>query len=1266
MNSILNKSLIIIISLLIILVLSIYIFIQTNSFKNILASTINTAVNSAIDQEFNISGIEGNIISNITFKNIELIVDGKPLLKINELSTEYSLPLLFSVLFRGDIPLNNTRLIGTEINLHRGTDGIWNFDKIKEKDNKDDDDKDKKGLVNLYLNNSFIDDLILTVDDDTRDDYLEFNVFDSSFSIDLIGLYKKFNLISDDINADFNKLDMKARNLKMEALITKDNIVFKNLDTILNGFNIEGQGAVHNFGSPEFRVSVYVDEYRPDNLGTLNFYIKTDGKMYETDNIVAEADLSFINSNIKGERIWTSLDKIKMNGTKVTLNGDVNTDFGRATLEGFVDLKKVLSKQGVNQFNFQTTVNDLLIKHIFEIIENEPEFMIIDNSLQSDSTFNINGSWTSGSDFSTDIDISNLKITSKNGSSLESNGLISIFRDHMVFDLENKTENFIVSSIVPSVSETVLLNSLSKTKGMVPYENAGDNIDVTITGEFNGSKIYGFNVLGGDINTTYQKKILNIESLDIASDFFNLKADGKGNDQNGLNLNFVFDSKDLRFVTGLYEPLSISGRGEAHGTLTGNIDSPVLNADASFKNFRYQDDLFFSEGKADVLINFSSDKVIDINSNFSDFEYKNINLINLKLKTNTEGSNLVVNFDGDFTSSNNIISEFTILNYTGNTKTIESDSLVLHFDDQKISNTTPIKIIMSPNKVDFESFILSNDDTNFNLAGLINYNNGSSKFQASITNLDSSLVSDMMSNETEFKGETDINLDVEGSLRSPNLNLQLSSQNLQVNQFNTNDLSININSTNGKTNIDFREKDGDRPYSLVSGDIYSGINFYDFGKLMNSRLNLMVNLNSFDISPLIFLNSNIKQLYGDVSSDLTLTGSILDPYLDGSINIKNLGIIALPLLNILEIEDTNINISKNYTKFDNIIVKSKSGMAEVSGSADLNNFVYNFDAKLNNIFVKHPNFSTKLTGDIKLVGIEDNLDIDGKIKMNNLKVEVRNTYEQKKYSDIKYVDDLNNEQFTSKGNGNEQDYYTENVALNIETEIPSNTWLSGMGAKVSIKGDLTIIKDYRKDQVISGTINTERGQYTAFGRTFNIEKGFINFPSITEFNPQIDLTATYEIHDTDIFINLIGTAEEPNLNLSSSPPMDKSDIISLMIFGTSSANLGSSQRNVSQELASNLAMGELADIIAPRFGLDVLSVQGSEEGGYADPQVRVGSYIDDNLYVGYERTPSELAGASTEPEDKVKVEYKINRSFSVESVIGGENSGADVFYNFDF
>ncbi|MGI9553950.1 MAG: AsmA family protein, partial [Thermodesulfobacteriota bacterium] len=286
MKSILSKSLIIIIVLLMALIISVYIFIQTNYFKSLLKTTINKAVNSAIDQEFTIGNIDGNIISNIKFEDIQFIIEGETFLKIDQLSTQYSLPLLISVLFRGDIPLQNTKLTGAEINLIRDKNGVWNFDEIK-KDKKEKDDKDDKNIANLFLNNSTISDLKLIIDDDFKDDYLEFYIYDSKFTIDLIGLYKKFILTADDINADFNKLGgLKARNLQANALITKDNIAFKNLKTFINGLDIQGQGVVNNFGSPDFKVSVYLNEYKPNDIGVFNAYIKTDGKMYETSNIV--------------------------------------------------------------------------------------------------------------------------------------------------------------------------------------------------------------------------------------------------------------------------------------------------------------------------------------------------------------------------------------------------------------------------------------------------------------------------------------------------------------------------------------------------------------------------------------------------------------------------------------------------------------------------------------------------------------------------------------------------------------------------------------------------------------------------------------------------------------------------------------------------------------------------------------------------------------------------------------------------------------------
>jgi len=1249
-----------------ILVISVYIFIQTNYFKDLLKTTINRVVNTAIDQEFSIGGIEGNIISNIRFTDIQFIIEGEAFIKIDELSTEYSLPLLISVLFRGDIPLHNTVLNGAEVNLVRTRGGVWNFDEIKkDKDKKEKDDKEDKNIANLFLSNSTISNLKLVIDDNFKDDYLEFFIYESKFTIDLIGLYKKFVLTAEDLNVDFNKLGrLEARSLKADALITKDNIAFKNLKGFVNGLDIQGQGVVNDFKSPDFKVSVYINEYRPGNKGVFNAYIKTDGKMYETSNIVAEADISFIDSTLSGKRVWTSLDKIRMNGTKITVNGDFNSEFGRSDFNGYVDLKQILAKQGLNEYNFEITLNDLLIKDLFEVIGSNPDFLTIDENLNTTTVFTVNGTWTESSDFITNVDITHLLLKVDEQGFLEADGNVSVYLDHVSFDLNTKTDNFLVSTLVNVVDNSVLLNSDLNIKGDIPYEEISDNFDIAVAGNFDNSKIYGFSVIKGVIDSAYEDRVLNLKSLDISSNFFVLNAYGRGNRDNGLNLTFKGDSSDLRFVSSLYEPLQISGSVSASGTLKGNIENPKLNVNAYLKNFRYKEDLYFKEGDAELITEFKENKVFDINSDFREFEYKNIELQDLKLITRTSGENIEVKIDGDFNDTNNLNSSLTIYDFASSSKNVEIDKLELNFDDQTLYNPDKLIILLSPDKIDFNSFLIRSDLSELYVNGYLNYNDGPSQLTAYIKGLNSSLISDMLLNKTEFQGSTNIDLSLDGRLRNPNINLQVSSSNLSIDNFDTDELTLNITSSGNKTTVDLKEKNADRPYSTVNGEIYAPLNFFNLKNLMESNADLNINLNQTSIAPLLYLNENLKDLYGDLTTDLTMTGTIAKPKFDGTAKLTGAGVIALPLQNTINIDNAVVNFRNNRATLAKTEITSKSGKAEISATADLRDYKYTVDSTLDNLFVKHPLFSTKLSGDVNLDGEYEKIDIRGKLKLNNLKINIKNQYVKKQVDDIKFVDVPESEAtVVQKRKGN---FYKDNVAAALEFEIPNNTLLSGMGAKVVIKGDLSIHKKFGQDQIISGTINTQRGTYTAFGRLFSVEKGFISFPSITEFNPQIDLTASYEIQDNDIFINIIGTAENPKINLSSSPPMDKSDIISYLVFGTSSANLGSSQRNVSQELASNIAMGELAEVISPKLGLDVLSVQGSEEGGFADPQVKVGSYIDENLYVGYERTPSTLAGASTEPQDKVKVEYKINNSFSVESLIGGDNSGADIIYNFDF
>ncbi|MGI9534253.1 MAG: translocation/assembly module TamB domain-containing protein [Thermodesulfobacteriota bacterium] len=1264
MKSILSKSLIIIIILLMALIISVYIFIQTYYFKNLLKTTINRAVNSAIDQQFTIGSIKGNIISNIKFEDIQFIVEGETFLKIDQLSTEYSLPLLISVLFRGDIPLQNTKLTGAEINLIRNKNGVWNFDEIKKDKNKK-DDKDDKNIANLFLNNSTIGDLKLVIDDDFKDDFLEFYIYESKFTIDLIGLYKKFILTADDINADFNKLGgLKARNLKANAVITKHNITFKNLSTFINGMEIQGQGIVNNFKSPDFKVSVYLNEYKPNDIGVFNAYLKTDGKMYETSNIVAEAELSFIDSTLSGKRVWTSLEKIKMKGTKIDINGNLNSEFGSSSIKGYVDLKQILAKRGLNEYEFEINLNDLLIKDLFEVIGTKPDILTIDNKLNTNTVFTANGFWTEGSDFTTNLNISKLKLKVDDQGFLEASGSVQVFLDHVTFDLQTNTNNFHVSTLVNVVDNSVLLNSNINVTGDIPYKDINDNFVLSLVGNFDDSEIYGFSVKNGDIDSVYEDKVLKVKSLDISSDLFDVNAKGSGNKNTGLNLTFEASSGDLRFLSSLYEPLQFSGSLKSNGKLTGNIENPKLSVDADIKNFRYKDELYFKTGSTRLVTEFRENKIFDIDSDFQEFEYKNIELQDLKVITKTTQENIKIDLNGDFNDSNNIISNLVIYDFTSTSKKVEIDTLKLNFDDQTVSNPDKLIISLSPNKVNFDSFLLKSNESEIYANGYVNYNDGQSELTVNIKNLDSSLISDMLLSKTEFQGTTDLNLNLDGRLRNPNLELTVNSDNLTVNKFESDSFTLSINSKDSKTTIDLREKNDDRPYSTITGVINAPINLYNLSRLTDSKLNLNINLNQMNMSPLLYLNANIKDLYGDLTTDLDMTGTLVKPVLDGTVKFDNVGVIALPLQNVINLNNAQINFQNNQASLTTTELTSQNGNAEISASADLNEFKYKMDGNLNNLYVKHPLFSTKLSGDLNLDGKYEKIEIIGKLKLNNLKIDIKNQYEKKQVSDIKFVDVPETESTVAVET--DGDYYNENVAVDLELDIPNNTWLTGMGAKVVIKGDLSINKKFGKDQIISGTINTERGNYTAFGRLFKVEKGFINFPSITEFNPLIDLTASYEIQDNDIFINIIGTAEKPKINLSSSPPMDKSDIISYLVFGTSSANLGSSQRNVSQELASNIAMGELAEVISPKLGLDVLSVQGSEEGGFADPQVKVGSYIDDNLYVGYERTPSSLAGASTEPQDKVKVEYKINDSFSLESIVGGDNTGADVFYNIDF
>jgi translocation and assembly module TamB len=205
------------------------------------------------------------------------------------------------------------------------------------------------------------------------------------------------------------------------------------------------------------------------------------------------------------------------------------------------------------------------------------------------------------------------------------------------------------------------------------------------------------------------------------------------------------------------------------------------------------------------------------------------------------------------------------------------------------------------------------------------------------------------------------------------------------------------------------------------------------------------------------------------------------------------------------------------------------------------------------------------------------------------------------------------------------------LALDVRLTVPNNLVVRGRDLRpggsspiglgdvnVTLGGDVRATKAPGEDVRLLGSINTVRGTYTFQGRRFDIERdGRVQFTGGTEFDPRLDITATRLISGVEVSINIRGTARDPQLNLSSSPPQDEADILSLIIFNQPVNALGEGQQVSLAQRASALATGFVASTLAQSLGqaleLDIFEIETTPERG-GSPTVTIGEQVGERLF----------------------------------------------------
>jgi autotransporter translocation and assembly factor TamB len=235
----------------------------------------------------------------------------------------------------------------------------------------------------------------------------------------------------------------------------------------------------------------------------------------------------------------------------------------------------------------------------------------------------------------------------------------------------------------------------------------------------------------------------------------------------------------------------------------------------------------------------------------------------------------------------------------------------------------------------------------------------------------------------------------------------------------------------------------------------------------------------------------------------------------------------------------------------------------------------------------------------------------------------------------------------------------------------------GFGAlNVTIGGDLAVSKEPWDQVRLIGIVNTVRGTYDFQGRRFAILRdGTIRFEGLDDLDPRLDIRTERVIQGVEANVNIRGRLHTPEIVLTSTPPLEQADILSLIVFNQPINQLGERQQISLAQRAAGMAAGAFASEIAQSIGsalnLNLFEISVVPDGG-ATAQLTIGQQVSQNLFV---KVQQDLGDQSS---TNFIFEYQLNNWLRLQSNFlqgtstqqslfrRAQGSGADLIFFFSY
>ena len=246
------------------------------------------------------------------------------------------------------------------------------------------------------------------------------------------------------------------------------------------------------------------------------------------------------------------------------------------------------------------------------------------------------------------------------------------------------------------------------------------------------------------------------------------------------------------------------------------------------------------------------------------------------------------------------------------------------------------------------------------------------------------------------------------------------------------------------------------------------------------------------------------------------------------------------------------------------------------------------------------------------------------------------------------------------------------IELNLTLDAPGQVFIRGRGLDAELGGTIHI-RGTVANPVPNGELRLIRGTLSVIGTTLNFTEGTISFSGAGISNPSLHFVATSATASITAKLIVDGSARDPKITLSSVPDLPQDEILSQLLFNTSTAKLNPVQLlQIAAALASlsgaTSGVGDPLEKLRTTFGLDRLSIGSSSTGS---PTLEAGRYLTRGVYLGARQAAS---GTGTQ----VTVQIDIAKGLKLETTAGsgtasatGSTSGEDaasigLVYQFEY